>query len=119
MMSISFLKAKKNACVFIEFGAGKKCQIAAPDECLLHGMRDWNELGGKDVPSLDLSATVDDAEGAGADLLEDVVVVVHALLGLDVHRLRDVLGVNVEHKLVVVLDLAFLTADLLSSLGID
>ena len=82
-------------------------------------MRDWNELGGKDVPSLDLSATVDDAEGAGADLLEDVVVVVHALLGLDVHRLRDVLGVDVEDKLVVVLDLAFLTADLLSSLGID
>ena len=68
---------------------------------------------------LDLAAAVDDAERARADLLEDVVVVVDAVLRLDVHRLRDVLGVDVEHELVVVLDLALLPPDLLAGVGID
>ena len=53
------------------------------------------------------------SKGPGPDLLEDVVVIVDRVLGLDVHRLRDVLGVDVEHELVVVLDLALLTPDLL------
>ena len=82
-------------------------------------MRDGDELGGEDVPRLDLAAAVDDAEGACADLLEDVVVVVDAVGRLDVHRLRDVLGVDVEHELVVVLDLALLTPDLLAGVGVD
>ena len=86
---------------------------------LFHGMCDWDELGREDVAGLDLPAAVDDAEGAGADLLEDVVVVVDAVGRLDVHRLRDVLGVDVEHELVVVLDLALLAADLLAGVGVD
>ena len=45
---------------------------------LFHGMCDGDEFGGEDVSGLDLPAAVDDAEGAGADLLEDVVVVVDA-----------------------------------------
>ena len=86
---------------------------------LFHGVRDGYELGGEDVPRLDLAAAVDDAERACADLLEDVVVVVDAVGRLDVHRLRDVLGVDVEHELVVVLDLALLAADLLAGVGVD
>ena len=83
---------------------------------LFHGVCDGDELGGEDVAGLDLPAAVDDAEGAGADLLEDVVVVVDGVLRLDVHRLRDVLGVDVEDELVVVLHLALLTPDLLAGL---
>ena len=83
---------------------------------LLHGVGDRDELGREHVARLDLAAAVDDAERARADLLQDVVVVVDAVLRLDVDRLRDVLGVNVEHELVVVLHLALLTADLLSLL---
>ena len=86
---------------------------------LLHGVSDGNELGGEHVARLDLAAAVDDAERARADLLEDVVVVVDAVLRLDVHRLRDVLGVDVEHELVIVLDLALLPPDLLAGVGID
>ena len=82
-------------------------------------MCDGNELGGEHVARLDLAAAVDDAERARADLLEDVVVVVDAVLRLDVHRLRDVLGVDVEHELVVVLDLALLTPDLLAGVRIN
>ena len=82
-------------------------------------MCDGDELGGEHVARLDLAAAVDDAERARADLLEDVVVVVDAVLRLDVHRLRDVLGVDVEHELVVVLDLALLPPDLLAGVGID
>jgi hypothetical protein len=73
-----------------------------PDERLLHGVRDRDELCRVNVPGLDLSAPVDDAERARADLLQDVVAVVHALLSLDVHRLRNILGVNVEHELKII-----------------
>ena len=83
---------------------------------LFHSVCDGDELGCEDVAGLDLPAAVDDAEGAGADLLEDVVVVVDGVLRLDVHRLRDVLGVDVEDELVVVLHLALLAADLLAGL---
>ena len=82
-------------------------------------MCDGDEFGGEHVARLDLAAAVDDAERARADLLEDVVVVVDAVLRLDVHRLRDVLGVDVEHKLVVVPDLALLATDFLASFRIN
>ena len=58
------------------------------NERLLHGVADGDELGGVDVAGLDLAAAVDHAERARADLLQDVVVVVHAVLGLDVHGLE-------------------------------
>ena len=59
------------------------------------------------------------AKRSRADLLQDVVVVVHTVLGLDLHGLRDVLGVDVEDKLVVVSDLTLLAADLLASFRIN
>ena len=46
-------------------------------------------------------------------------MIVDAVLGLDLHRLGNVLGVDVKHELVVVSDLALLTSDLLASLRIN
>ena len=71
------------------------------------------------MTGLDLATSVDDAKGSSSDLLKDVVVVVHRILSLDVHRLRDVLGVDVEDKLVVVLHLDLLTANLFAGVRID
>ena len=59
-----------------------------PDEGLLHGVRDGDELGSENVSSLDLSAAVNHPEGPRADLLQNVVVVVHARLSLDVDGLQ-------------------------------
>lgn len=89
------------------------------DQRLLHRVRNGDELGGVDVSGLDLATPVDDAEGAGADLLQDVVVVVDAVPGLDVHGLGNVLGVDVEDELVVVLDLALLPSNLFTRVGIN
>ena len=90
-----------------------------PDQSLLHGVSDGDELGSKDMLSFQFSASVDDSEGSGSNLLQDLVVIVDAVLGLDLHRLRDVLGVDIKHELVVVSDLALLTTDLLTSLRIN
>ena len=59
------------------------------------------------------------AKGSSANLLKDVVVIVHAVLSLDLDWLRNVLGVDVEHKLVIVPDLALLTTDFLASFRIN
>jgi hypothetical protein len=69
--------------------------------------------------SLQLSAPVDHAKGSCANLLENVIVIVHAVLCLDLDGLRDVLGVDVKHKLVVVPDLTLLTTDFLASFRIN
>ena len=89
------------------------------DQRLLHGVADRDELGGEDVLGLQLATPVHHAECPGANLLEDLVVVVHAGLGVDLHRLGDVLGVDVEHELVVVPDLALLATDFLASFRIN
>ena len=90
-----------------------------PDQSLLHGVSDGNELCSKDMLSFQFSASVDDSEGSGSNLLQDLVVIVDAVLGLDLHRLGNVLGVDVKHELVVVSALALLTSDLLASLRIN
>ena len=90
-----------------------------PDQSLLHGVSDGDELGSKDMLSFQFSASVDDSEGSGSNLLQDLVVIVDAVLGLDLHGLGDVLGVDIKHELVVVSDLALLTTDLLTSLRIN
>ena len=59
------------------------------------------------------------AKGSCANLLENVIVIVHAVLCLDLDGLRDVLGVDVKHELVVVSDLALLAADLLAGIRIN
>ena len=59
------------------------------------------------------------AKGSSANLLENVIVIVHAVLCLDLNGLRDVLGVDVKHELVVVPDLALLTTDFLASFRIN
>ena len=59
------------------------------------------------------------AKGSSANFLKNVVVIVYAVLCFDLDRLRDVLGVDVEHKLVVVPDLALLATDFLASFRIN
>ena len=90
-----------------------------PDQSLLHGVSNWDELGSEDMLSLQFSTSVDHTECSGSDLFQDLVVIVHAVLGLDLHRLGDVLGVDVEHELVVVSDLALLATDLLAGVRIN
>ena len=90
-----------------------------PDQSLLHGVSNWDELGSEDMLCFQFSASVDNSESSGSDLFQDLVVIVHAVLGLDLHRLGDVLGVDVEDELVVVSDLAFLATDLLAGVRIN
>ena len=90
-----------------------------PDQSLLHGMTDGNELGSEDMVGLLLSASVNHTEGSGANLLQHLIVIIDTVLGLDLHWLRDVLGVDVKHELIIVSDLALLTSDLLASLRIN
>ena len=59
------------------------------------------------------------AKGSSANLLKDVVVIVHAVLSLDLDGLRNVLGVDVKHELVVVANLTLLTTNLLPGLRIN
>ena len=90
-----------------------------PDQGLLHGVSNWNELGSKDMLCFQFSTSVDNSESSGSDFFQDLVVIVHAVLGLDLHRLGDVLGVDVEDELIVVSDLALLATDLLASIRIN
>ena len=90
-----------------------------PDQSLLHGVSNWNELSSEDMLSLQFSTSVDNPECSGSDLFQDLVVIVHTVLGLDLHRLGDVLGVDVEHELVVVPHLALLATDLLAGVRIN
>ena len=62
---------------------------------------------------------MDNSKGTSSNLLQDVIMVIDALLGLDVHRLRNILGIDVENELVIVLDLALLASDLLASVRIN
>ena len=89
------------------------------DQGLLHSVSNGNELGSKDVLSLQFPTSVDHSEGSGSDLLQDLIVIVDTVLSLDLHRLRDVLGVDVKHELVVVPDLTLLTTDFLASFRIN
>merc|ERR1719158_1155775 len=119
----------KNHLVFIFKGVVEINQLAVvemvhdvnllSDQSLLHGVTDGNKLGSVDMLSFQLTASMNHAKRSSTNLLEDVVVVINTVLGLDFHRLWDVLGVDVEDKLVIVPDLALLTTDLLSSLGIN
>ena len=90
-----------------------------PDQSLLHGVSNWDELGSEDMLSLQFSTSVDNTECSGSDLLQDLIVIVDTVLGLDLHGLGDVLGVDVKHELVVVSDLALLAADLLAGIRIN
>ena len=90
-----------------------------PDQSLLHGVSNWNELSSEDMLCFQFSTSVDNSESSGSDLFQDLVVIVHAVLGLDLHRLGDVLGVDVEDELVIVSDLALLATDLLASVRIN
>ena len=62
---------------------------------------------------------MDNSKGTSSNLLQDVIVIIDTLLSLDVHRLRNILGIDVENELVIVLDLALLASDLLASVRIN
>lgn len=85
------------------------------DQFLLHYVRYRDEFGGEDVAGGPLSATVHHSERAGADFLENVVLVVDRSV-FDLDRLWHVLAVHVEHKLVVIARLLVLaSANLLAA----
>ena len=73
--------------IFTECQEDSVASVSRPDEGFLHGVWDGYEFCGEHVSSLNLSAAVDHTKGSGADLLQYVVVIVHALLCLDIHRL--------------------------------
>jgi len=72
-----------------------------PNQFLFHHVRHRDEFGGEYIAGGPLAATVHHAEGAGADLLEDVILIIDRRV-LDIDRLWHVLAVHVEHKLIVV-----------------
>ena len=90
-----------------------------PDQCFFHGMTNGDELGSKHMLCLQLTASVDNTKCSSSDLLQDLIVVIHAVLGLDLHRLGYVLCIDVEHKLVVIPDFTFLSANLLASFRVN
>ena len=90
-----------------------------PDQSFFHGMRNRNKLGSKHVSGFDLSASVDDSKSSGSNFFQDVVIIVYTLLCFDIHRLRNVFCVNIEDKLIIIFDFAFLTSNFLSSVRVD
>ena len=89
------------------------------DKCLLHGMANWNELSRIDMAGLELAASVNNSKGTSSNLLEDVIVIIHTVLGLDLHGLRNVLCIDVKDKLIIILNLTLLASDLLSCVRIN
>ena len=90
-----------------------------PDQSFFHGMRNRNKLGSKHVSGFDLSASMDDSKSSGSNFFQDVVIIVYTLLCFDIHRLRNVFCVNIEDKLIIIFDFAFLTSNFLSSVRVD
>ena len=85
------------------------------DKFLLNRVTDRDEFGGEDVSRLDLPTAVHHAEGPRADLLQNLVMVIDAVV-LDVDGLRYELGVDVEHELVVVVRMLGAATDFLAGL---
>ena len=90
-----------------------------PDQGLLHGVTNGDELGSKDMLGLEFSASVNNSKGSSSDLLQHLIVIIDTVLSLDLHRLRNVLGVDIKNKLIIVTNFTLLTTDLLSSFRIN
>ena len=90
-----------------------------PDQGLLHGMSNGDELGSKHMLSLQLSASVHNSKGTSSDFFQDLIVIIDTVLTLDLNWLRNVLGIDIEYELIVIFDFAFLTANLLTSIRIN
>ena len=90
-----------------------------PNQGLFHGMRNRDKFGSKNVPCFNFSTSVDNSKRSGSNFLQYIIIVVHTLLCLYVHRLRNVFCINIEDKLIIILDLAFLTPNFLSSVRVD
>ena len=81
----------------------------------------WNrdEFGCENISGFDFAASVNHSESSSSDFFKDVVIVIYALLGFYVDRLRNVLSIDIKDKLIVVLDFAFLTSDLFTGIWVD
>ena len=89
------------------------------DQCLFHGMTNWNELGSKYMLSLKFTTSVNNSKGTSSNLFKYVIMVIDTVLGLDLNWLRNVFSINIKDKLVIVSDFTLLSSDLLASLGIN
>ena len=90
-----------------------------PDQCFFHGMTNGNELGSKYMLSLQFSTPMDNTKGSSANLLEYVVVVIYTVLCLNFHWLRNIFGIDIKDKLVIISDFTFLSSDLLSCVWVN
>ena len=90
-----------------------------PNQGLLHGMRNGDKFGSKNVPSFDFPTSVNNSKSSSANLFQNIIVVIYTLLCLYVHRLRNVFRIYIKHKLIIILHLAFLAANFLSGIWID
>ena len=89
------------------------------NQSFLHCMWNGDEFGSKNISCFNLAASVNHSKSSCSNFFQDIIIVVHALLGFDINRLRNVLSINIEDELVVVFDLAFLTSDLFTSVRIN
>ena len=90
-----------------------------PNQGLLHGMRNRDKFCSKNVPSFNFPTSVDNSKSSSANLFQNIIVVIYTLLCLYVHRLRNVFRIYIKHKLIIILDLAFLATNFLSGIRID
>ena len=90
-----------------------------PYQCLLHGMANWNELGSKHMLSLQFSTSMNHSEGSSANFFQNVVVVIDTVLSLDLNRLRNIFGIYIKDKLVIISDFTLLSSDLFACVRIN
>jgi len=90
-----------------------------PDQCFFHGMTNGDELGSKYMLSLQFSTPMDYAKGSSTNLLEYVIVVIHTVLCLDFHWLRNIFGIDIKDKLVIISNFTFLSSDFLASVRVN
>ena len=90
-----------------------------PDEGLLHGMANGDELGSKDMLGLQFSTSVHNSKCSSSNFFKDFIMIINTVLTLDLNGLRYVLSINIKDKLVIVSDFTLLASDLLASLRIN
>jgi len=90
-----------------------------PDQCLFHCMTNWNELGSKYMLGLQFATSMNNSKCSSSNLFQNVIVIIHTVLCLDLHRLRNIFGINVKYKLVIISNFTLLSSDLLACVRIN
>jgi len=84
-------------------------------QLFLHSMRNRNEFCSKDISSLSFTTSVNNTKCSSTYFFKDIIQIIYAC-GLDIHWLRNILGVDIKHILIIIIHLSIcLTTNLLSS----